>query len=57
MCLNNVCSVTGPSGFPADVQDKPRGSEYPNSKGFRSQNPYSEWFLDLETLLFGYLDP
>ena len=19
--------------------------------------PYSEWFLDLETLLFGYLDP
>ena len=22
MCLNNVCSVTGPSGFPADVQDK-----------------------------------
>ena len=24
---------------------------------FRSQKPYSEWFLDLETLLFGYLDP
>ena len=25
--------------------------------GFRSPNPYSEWFLDLETLLFGYLNP
>ena len=24
---------------------------------FRSKNPYSEWFLDLETLLFGDLDP
>ena len=29
----------------------------PNSKVFGSQNPYSEWVLDLETLLFGHLDP
>ena len=28
----------------------------PKQKGFRSQNPYSEWFWGLETLLFGYLD-
>ena len=31
-------------------------SEYPNSKVFGPKNPYSEWFLDLETLLFEYLD-
>ena len=35
----------------------PRGSEYPNSKALGPQNPYSEGFLDLETLLFGHLEP
>ena len=34
----------------------PRGSRYPNSRVLRPY-PYSEWFLDSETLLFGYLDP
>ena len=38
-------------------QPYPRGSEYPNSRVLGPQNPYSEWFWDFETLLFGYLDP
>ena len=35
----------------------PRGSKYPNSKGFRSQNRCSERFWDFDTLLFDHLDP
>ena len=31
--------------------------QVPKWQGFRSQNPYCGWFLDLGTLLFGYLDP
>ena len=30
----------------------PRGSRYPNSRVLRPY-PYSEWFLDSETLLLG----
>ena len=31
--------------------------QVPNSKVLGSQMPYSEWFLDPENLVFGYLDP
>ena len=51
------CTQPNPSKPPEHVNGLlPRGSSYPNSRVFKSQNPYSEWFLDSETLLFGYLD-
>ena len=35
----------------------PKGPSTQYCKVLGPPNPYSEWFLDLETLVFGHLDP